>query len=156
SSNRSGDFRVWKMPSSGGDAAMVSDRPGYAALESPDGNHLYFVETMDKPSPLWRMPASGGLTTEGLDAVFFCSYVVLKEGIYYIERPSGQGGVHYLDKPSGETRLQYFNFATQRSTTVAANLGNAGGYLSASEDGRSILFGRTDSSVDDLMLVENF
>jgi len=58
---------------------------------------------------------------------------------------------------SGETRLQYFDFATRRSTTVARNLGNVFvGPLTASRDGPTIFFTRMDSSVDDLMLVENF
>ena len=61
------------------------------------------------------------------------------------------------DAPSGETRLQYFDLATRTPTTVARNLGNVFiGPLTASEDGRTILYTRVDSSVDDLMLVENF
>ena len=61
------------------------------------------------------------------------------------------------DAPSGETRLQYFDLATRRTTTVARNLGNVFvGPLTASLDGRTIFFCRVDSSVDDLMLVENF
>jgi hypothetical protein len=39
---------------------------------------------------------------------------------------------------------------------VARNLGNVDNPLTVSPDGRTILYSRTDSSVDDLMLVENF
>jgi hypothetical protein len=81
---------------------------------------------------------------------------VIEKGIYYIDRPSGKGGAHYFDRPSGETRLQFFDFATRRSTTVARNLGEVDLSLTASSDGRLILYPRLDSSVDDLMLVENF
>ena len=84
------------------------------------------------------------------------NFVVLERGIYYIDRPSGEGGIYCIDRPSGETRLQYFDFATRRSTTVARNLGNVDIPLTASPDGRTILYSRMDSSVDDLMLVENF
>lgn len=50
----------------------------------------------------------------------------------------------------------YLNFATGKSTTVARNLGEVGQGFTVSPDGRTILYGRVDSSVDDLMLVENF
>ena len=65
-------------------------------------------------------------------------------------------GIYYIDRPAGETRLQFFDFATGRSTTVARNLGQVNLGLTASPDGRTILYSRVDSSVDDLMLVENF
>ena len=81
-------------------------------------------ETMDTPSPLWRLPASGGVPVKVLEGVVLANFVVLEGGIYYIDRPSGEGGIYYIDRPSGETRLQYFDFATRRSTTVARNLGN--------------------------------
>ena len=39
---------------------------------------------------------------------------------------------------------------------VADGLGNIGSFLTASQDGRTILFTRMDSSIDELILVENF
>src|SRR5262245_16535819 len=84
------------------------------------------------------------------------SFAVLDGGIYYIDRPSGAGGLLHNDQPSGETRLQYFNFATGRTATVARNLGNVHLGLTASKDGRTVFYSRVDSSRDDLMLVENF
>jgi hypothetical protein len=61
-----------------------------------------------------------------------------------------------ISRVAGEKRLQYFDFATRRSTTVADKVGIANAGLTASRDGRTILFSRVDSSVNDLMLVENF
>jgi hypothetical protein len=144
------------MPASGGDAVQVASNVGFAPLESPDGAYLYYLETLDKPSPLWRMPVSGGAPVKVLEGVVLMNYVVLDRGIYYIDLPAGLGGVHYSDKPSGETRLQYFDFETRRSTTVARNLGDVDTPLTATADGRTILYARVDSSVDELMLVENF
>jgi hypothetical protein len=39
---------------------------------------------------------------------------------------------------------------------VAGNLGDARPVLTASADGRTILYNKQDASLDDLMLVENF
>jgi hypothetical protein len=142
------------MPSSGGDAVLVTSGPGTSPQESLDGAYLYYVETLDPPSSLWRVPVSGGTPVRVLDGVVLGNYAVLSGGIYYIDRRSDEG-VHYFDLPSAEARLQYFDFATRRSTIVARSLGAVDTPLAASPDGRTILFPRRDSSVDDLMLVEN-
>jgi hypothetical protein len=105
---------------------------------------------------LWRVPASGGAPVKVLEGVVLANFVVREGGIYYIDRPSGQGGVYWIDPASGETRLQYFDLASRSSKTVARNLGDVFIGLTASPDGRTILYSRVDSSVDDLMLVENF
>jgi hypothetical protein len=116
------------------------------AIESPDGAYLYYVESpnTNSPGPLWRIPVAGGNAVKITEGVNSTSFAVLDGGIYYLERSSGQA------------RLQYFDLATRKTTTVAGNLGNVGFGLSASPDGRAILFSRVDSSVNDLMLVENF
>ena len=67
-----------------------------------------------------------------------------------------ESGVYYLEQSAGDARLQFFSFATRRSTTVAAKLGRVGPVVSVSSDGRTIFFSRIDSATDDLMLVEKF
>lgn len=146
SSVRGGTRLIWKVPVSGGAAVQVSASGAVVAIESSDGAYLYYVEstTTDRPGPLWRLPLKGGEPVKLVEGVVSTSFAVLDGGIYYLERLAG------------ETRLQYLDFATRRSTTVAGKLGNVGFGLTASRDGRAILYSRVDSSVDDLMLVENF
>jgi flagellar biosynthesis/type III secretory pathway M-ring protein FliF/YscJ len=91
-----------------------------------------------------------------LDGVYLANFVVLAGGIYYVDRPSGGTGIHYMDLPSGEYRLQYFDFRTRRSTTVVPNLGKVDVPFTVSADGRTILYPRIDSSVNDLMIVRGF
>ncbi len=155
-SNRTGEHQIWKIPASGGDALPVTNNGAFAAFESPDGAWLYYNQTMETPSPLWRQSISGGAPIKVLDGVVRGAFTVLDGGIYYVDRPSAEGGLLFTDQPSGETRLQYFDFATRRTATVARNLGNVFLGLTASKDGRTILYSRVDSSVDELMLVDNF
>ena len=90
------------------------------------------------------MPSSGGTAVKILDGVVSLGFTVLEKGIYY------------LDRVSNETRLQYYDFGSRKSAIVARNLGDAFLGLTSTPDGRTILYTRIDSSVDDLMLVENF
>jgi len=143
-SQRSGEYHIWKMPAAGGDAVQVTHAPGFVAGESPDGAYLYYVGTSVAGSPLWRLPVSGGRPEKLLEGVVWWSADVLERGIYY------------LDRPTTEARLQFFDLTTRRSTTLARDLGEWTGSLTVSPDGRTILFSRVDSSVNDLMLVENF
>ena len=151
-----GQPRIWKVPVSGGSALQVTTSEGVLAIESYDGRDLYYIEAAHRPSPLWRLPLAGGSAVKVLDGVILGNFDVVEGGIYYIDRESGEGGVFLADRPAGETRLQYFDFASRRSTTVARNLGTVGLGLSASRDGRTVFFSRIDSSVDELMLVEGF
>jgi hypothetical protein len=51
---------------------------------------------------------------------------------------------------------RFFDFASRVSTIVARGLGDIAFGITASSDGRTILYARRDSAVDDLMLVDNF
>jgi Tol biopolymer transport system component len=146
SSNRSGQSMIWKIPVSGGPAVQVSAGPGIMAIESPDGTSLYYTdsETTNSPAALWRIPVAGGAAVKIIDGVNSTGFDVVSGGIYYLERIAG------------EARIQYFDLASRKAITVARNLGNVEFGLAASPDGRTILYTRIDSSVNDLMLVENF
>jgi Tol biopolymer transport system component len=143
-SNRRGRQATWKVPVKGGPAEQVTNLPW--GRESPDGTHVYFIETanVNTPGTVWRVPVKGGTPERLLEGVAVSMFDVIDGGIYYIERIPGQA------------RLQYFDFRTRKTTTVAGNLGNVDTGLSASPDGRTILFSRIERSVTDLMLVENF
>jgi Tol biopolymer transport system component len=140
---RSGDYRIWKTPVEGGDAVQVTPNQGSGAIESPDGRNLYYL-AFSVASPVWRLPTSGGEPVKVLDGVVWFNFCLVEKGAYYI------------DQPGGETRLQYLDFANGKSTTVARNLGPVSAGLTATPDGKTILFTRVDASADDLMLVENF
>ena len=146
SSTRTGTPTIWKMPASGGDAVQVSPTSALLALESIDGAHLYYVESKSSDSPgiLWRLPLKGGAPVKLLEGVLPNSFEVVTDGIYYLERVSG------------EIRLRYFDFATRESTLFSGVPGIVNAGLTATRDGRMLLYSRVDSSVNDLMLVDDF
>jgi eukaryotic-like serine/threonine-protein kinase len=156
SSADAGAAGIWKIAVSGGAAIQVTNAVGAVSIESPDGRDLYYVEAAERPSALWRFPLTGGAPVKILEGVIFGNFDVIDRGIYYIDRAAGLAGGFFIERARGETRLQYFDFSTRRSTIVAHNLGTVGPGLSASRDGRTVFFSRVDSSVDELMIVDNF
>ena len=147
SSTRSGQYQVWKVPVPGGEPVQVTKDGGWLGQESGDGADLYLTATAAVGAlvPLWRMPSAGGPAVKVLEGVLNGSFEVVDQGVYYI------------DQPLPKATLQFFDFASRRSVTIASNLGDAADIngLAASQDGRAILYARRDSAVDDLMLVEN-
>lgn len=137
---------IWKVPARGGPAVQVSEDQGEWAIESPDGAYVYYVVAANTMSPgrCRAFRPKGGAAAKILEGVSGSTFDVLDSGIYYIERTAA------------ESRLQYFDLATRKTTTIAGDLGNVDVGLTVSPDGRTILFSRVDSSVNDLMLVENF
>lgn len=152
---KQGEARIWKMPVAGGTPIQVTKNMGSISIEGADG-YLYYVDAASRPGVVWRMPADGGEATKLLSGVVLGNFDVVDAGIYYLERASVEAGTFMTDRPGGEIRLQFYEFATGTSRTVATGLGRAGLGLTASADGRTILFSRIDSSVDELMLVDNF
>jgi hypothetical protein len=144
-SNRGGTYQVWRMPAEGGDARPFTTQGGWVALESPDGAFVYYTETTGTvPTTLWRLPVAGGKPEKVMEDVIERAFALVPHGMYYI------------DRVAGEARLEFVDFARQRSSTIARDLGDVRASLTASPDGRTVLFTRQDSLVDDLMLVENF
>ena len=143
-STRNGRYQLWKVPAAGGDPIQVTTNEAFNSVESRDGAYIYYTESAQAASPLWRVAVSGGQPVKLLDGVVMWDFVLVETGIYY------------LGRAGAETELQFYDFATRTSKTVAHNLGEPAGGVTSTPDGRTILFSRIDSTVDDLMLVENF
>ena len=97
------------------------------------------------------MSLAGGSPVKVVDGVVLSNSDVVDGGVYFMERFGSSGA-----RNSGTARLQFFDFVTRRLTTITPDLGRVGFGLSVSPDGRSVYFSRTDSSVEELMVVNNF
>lgn len=150
-----GELRICKIPAGGGDLVQVTTNTGTLAIESYEGD-LYYVDATDRPGSLWRLPAGGGPVVKIVSGIVLGSFDVAERGVYYIDRVPGDASGFSTDRSGGETRLQYFDFSTQESTTVAVNLGPVSFGLSVTRDGREIFYSRIDLSLNELMVVDNF
>lgn len=148
-SDKSGAWQVWKVPPEGGHAVQVTKKGGFAALESQDGNTLYYAKRLKFPGyrkfqGLWKVPVEGGEET-----------LVLKElaaGLYDCWDLTGEGIYFYNAHTNA---IEFFCFATHKVTQIAKPE-KRGGPLAVSPDGRWILFSQVDLDTSHIMLVEDF
>lgn len=143
-SDRSGEWQIWRMPAEGGASEMVTERGGFFAQESLDGEMLYYAK-MDEPG-LWRMAIAGGsgeAVLQDLDLADWGSWVVGATGVYFVTR--------------SPTSVQFVNFTDGSTHTAFApskQVPYLGRCLSLSPGGRSILFSMIDHSDDEVMRVD--
>jgi Tol biopolymer transport system component len=147
-SDRTGGWEVWKMPSSGGSALQVTRHGGFAAFESPDERFLYYAKGLTVPG-LWRVPVDGGEEVEvinSLEAGYWGYWVVLENGIYYLDTTTKPG-------------IAFFDLTTHRITRMF-DLKNRPARqnpaLAVSPDRRTILYTQLDATYSDIFFVENF
>ena len=126
---------------------------------SPDGKFLYYTKNYSaRPiiPGLWRMPVQGGeevLAIETLDPELWGYLDVVEKGIYFVEATYNK--LHWA-RPAV---LKFMNFATGRIKEITPiekppMFGNQG--LSASPDGRWVLYQDYEVQGADILLVENF
>ena len=73
-----------------------------------------------------------------------------------LDAEQAQEAVDRPERVPGDGRIRYYDFGSRASTIVARGLGDIAFGITASRDGRAILYARRDSAIDDLMLVDNF
>ncbi len=156
SSNRSGRYEIWRVPSEGGDATQVTDTGGFSPAVSPDGRTLYYLR-QEFRSPLFARPIAEGEERQVVDSVTRSQYVVKEDGIYYFTPVGGSGG---MALPGGTViergdTLRFLDFATGRSRELAT-VHHLGRGLTVSPDGKTILYGVWKPTSADLMVIENF
>jgi Tol biopolymer transport system component len=148
-SNRSGSFQIWKVPSDGTEsrAVQLTKNGGYGALEGADG-YVYFSRD-PMFSGIWRVPTGGGVETQFGNfrnlGQAFC-FAVGREGIYYTSSRA----------PDSSFELWLCRFSTgvsERITRINKRLYNG---LSVSPDDRWLLVAAAEPGSGDLHMVENF
>jgi Tol biopolymer transport system component/DNA-binding winged helix-turn-helix (wHTH) protein len=139
--------KVFRCPATGGDAVLLSAKPGYFPWEAYDGKTLYLVDQPGGPSSI-RMVS---LQTPGVESVLpgmpavsdASEWTVVHQGIYFVP----------ADAPKS---LRYFDFATRKVRPVFEVSKFFDDTLSVSPDGHWILYTQIDEDKADIMLVENF
>ena len=128
-SNRSGQWQIWKMPSEGGEQLQLTKQGGFRAFESTDGKVIYYAKTSSDPD-IWRVPSSGGQespVSPRLHVQQWRDWALVDNGIFFSDQLSAP---HPL--------LRFFDFATARVNDVAT-LEKPGEWISASANGKFVL-----------------
>lgn len=145
-SNRSGRWEIWKIPADGGVPARVTQQGGFAALEAPDGQTLYFVKR--DASGIWQMPTDGSperLVLPDLQPYDWGNWDVREAGLYFLRRDAA-GPV-----------LAFYRFATDtvESLVTLERVPKHPG-LAIAPDETHLLFTRIDRIDADILLVEEY
>jgi Tol biopolymer transport system component len=148
-SDRSGSFRIWKIPASGGLAAVVTPGFGFEPKPSPDGQYIYYLSCMDsRPCPLERIPASGGPETVVLDRVIADTWSVTSQGIYFLTREAGKDWLDLFDPARGKrSRIGSVPFKVNIGGPFCVS-------MSVSPDGKTLIGNEVDRFESNLMLLE--
>jgi Tol biopolymer transport system component/DNA-binding winged helix-turn-helix (wHTH) protein len=148
SSNRTGQWQIWKHDLSSGAEVQVTQRGGMSAFESYGGSDLYYVKF--RSPGIWRMPIGGGDEQKVTDqpAPWYWGYWdVAQTGLYFMETES-----------SLHPTIAFYDFKSQKTETLFQFDGQpvwTDPGLSASRDGRTILYSRHDLN-STIKIVENF
>jgi Tol biopolymer transport system component/DNA-binding winged helix-turn-helix (wHTH) protein len=148
-SNRHGEYGIWKIPAQGGAAVQVMNtKGGLEAFESADGQSIYYVKVQE--SGIWTVPLGGGEAKRVLDQGVIGGWTLTNDGICFFN-------VNELDGPD----LHFFNFAARKPSLLRkfskdTRIDHFDTAVSASADGRWIIYTQLDHVTNDLMLVENF
>jgi Tol biopolymer transport system component/DNA-binding winged helix-turn-helix (wHTH) protein len=147
--NLTGRYEIWKVPSRQtnvppSEAVQVTQDGGWEAAESVDGGRIFFIRNR-YANELWEMAAAGGSAVKLLDGV--------SHGWWSVS----QAGIYYADLQGAQRTIYLYRLATRRTEAVgsiARRVDPATPDFCASLDGRRVIFGQTDFSGSNIMVVE--
>ncbi len=148
SSDRSGASEIWKARPDGSDAIRLTQQGGYETYESRDGKWLYY--THRGISGLWKVPTAGGeetLEIPDLPWEYSRNWTITDRGILFSRLRAGS--------PSA-TEFRLFDPENGQTTALLAldaHLNDAA--LSASPDGRWLLYSQTEELETDIEVMGN-
>ena len=147
SSARDGHRQIWRQGwPDGAHAEALTSEGGLAALESPDGNALYYVRP-DRVGLWLRNPAPGGdesLVLGELSPADWSSWVVQEDAIWFVLRPD-----------TGTPELARFSIANHIVTHLRPlpDLAPESG-MTLAPDGKSVIVATVASARADIKLAE--
>lgn len=142
SSDRSGRFEIWRMPSIGGPAELVTKAGGSSAYPGRDSEWIYYVS--GQPGPLRRIKPDGSA-----DAV------VVNRPIILLQYTAIPGGIYFVVSSEHGSQLQRLQEDGKIENVLDLPF-TPGLGLSLSQGGRYALLTKPDENGTDLMLVEGF
>jgi hypothetical protein len=148
-SNRSGKWQIWKMRTGGGEPLQVTKQGGFVAFESADGKFIYYAKT-SSDLDIWRMQLDGGQESPVSPRIHlhqWTYWALADNGIFFFSEESSPHPV-----------LKFFNFVTA-STKDVVSLGKPipwMSWISASANGKFVLYQQQDQVESNIMLLENF
>jgi Tol biopolymer transport system component/DNA-binding winged helix-turn-helix (wHTH) protein len=145
-SNRGGHWQIWKMPSEGGEPVQLTKEGGFASFESADSRFVYYAKTPADPD-IWRVPSSGGPESPVSPKIHiqqWRDWALVNNGIFFVPERSGPNAA-----------LKFFDFA-RGSINSIATIEKPGEWISASADGKFVLYHQFDELESGIMLLENF
>jgi Tol biopolymer transport system component/DNA-binding winged helix-turn-helix (wHTH) protein len=137
-SNRSGDWQLWKLDLASGQKTRITDQGGISAFESYDGSMLYYAKR--ESGGIFRRPLSGGpevRVIDGLHVRYWGAFAVTENGIYYLDTEA-------TPRPT----IFYFDLRTGRSIPVlpVERMPKPDDpTLTATRDGRILFFAELDA-----------
>ena len=152
-SNRSGAWQIWQLPADGDTTLppiQLTTHGGMRAREATDGRHLYFSRH-NEPG-LWRVPLVDGKVIGPVEQVLDD----LPRRGDWSNWDLWAGGVVLVDRNDEGPFLLIHDFSSGQ-TKVVTNVPNvASPSVTISPDGRNLLYARIESSIEDLVLVDDF
>ena len=146
-SNRSGDWQVWKVQRSTGSPVQVTKQGGFAAVESSDGAYLYYAKHNHELPEIWRVPVAGGYETPvfpGIRPLDWAAWTVLDGGILFVE-----------SETTNAPTVSFYDFSAQGVKHLAV-LDKPPFWVTATHDGKSMIFDQPGQEESHVMLLENF
>jgi len=149
-SNRTGDWQIWKIPASGGALVQVTKQGGFASIESAGGQYLYYAKHNYENPEIWRVPVAGGEETPiypGARPLDWGAWTLVENGLLFVA----------LDDSESDRipTVKLYDFSKQSVRNLAV-LEKSPFWLTATHDGKSVLFDQPGEEESHIMLLENF
>jgi Tol biopolymer transport system component len=140
-SDRTGDYQIWRMPSTGGTPEQITKQGGTDPIISPDGRHLYYGK--ERVQGIWEVPLEGGPEVEVVERGRPLAFDVADTGIFIMNASA---------KPQ---TVEMFSFASRKLVPVATLPPGQrySGYFNISRDGHSMLFVQIDQVTSDIEML---